>query len=139
MSKIFEALKQAEIEGAKRRAPEPTPADFHERFERRKTRRVTISIPLFVYGYASKDDPFCEDAHTIDINAEGALISMQTAVHPGQKLAVTNKTNQKTQICTVLAVTARLGRSQEVALEFAAPAPQFWREPSRKPAAKKNP
>lgn len=139
MSKIFEALKQAQIEGTKRRPVEPAAADFHKRFERRKTRRVSVSIPLFVYGYTSKDDPFCEDAHTIDINAGGALISMQTPVQPGQKLAVENKTNQKTQICTVLAVTARLGRSQEVALEFVDPIPQFWREPTRKSAARKNP
>jgi len=91
-----------------------------------------------VYGHTIKDEPFYEDAHTIDINAEGALISMQTVVQPSQKLVVTNKTNQRTQIFTVLAVTARLGRPQEVALEFVAPTPQFWREPSRKPAGRKS-
>src|SRR5271154_1816180 len=108
MSKIFDALKQVESERAKRPAAEPpTPADFHERFERRKTRRVAVAIPLFIYGHTIKDEPFYEDAHTIDINAEGALISLLTVVQPSQKLVVTNKTNQRTQIFTVLAVTAR--------------------------------
>lgn len=138
MSKIFEALKKAEQEKSKQRDTQPTPTDFRERFERRKTRRVTVSIPLFVYGHTIKDEPFCEDVHTIEINADGALISMQTVVQPGQKLIVTNKTNQKTQMCTVLAVAARLGLPQEVAIEFASPTPQFWREPGRKPAGSKN-
>jgi hypothetical protein len=68
MSKIFDALKRAEL------APEDS-----RQAERRRTCRRRVYVSLFVYGY-TVDNPFCEDACTVEINAHGGLISMQTAV-----------------------------------------------------------
>jgi hypothetical protein len=42
------------------------------------------------YGYTG-ETLFHEDACTVEVNAHGGLISMQTALRPGQKLLVVNK------------------------------------------------
>lgn len=86
---------------------------------------LCLYVPLFVYSHTG-DNPFHEDACTVEINAHGGLISMQTAVLPAQKLLVMNKTNESTQRCVVLSVRARLERGVDVAFEFPAPTPQFW-------------
>ena len=90
--------------------------------ERRRTRRICVYVPLFVYGYTG-DNPFHEDACTVEINAHGGLISMQTAVLPGQKLLVMNKTNESTQQCVILCVRARQERGFDVGFEFSALTP----------------
>jgi hypothetical protein len=98
--------------------------------DQRQTGRARVKIPLFIYGNTLQGAPFLEESHTIDINAHGALIAMKTTVIPGQRLLLTNETNEKTQQCTVLAVRVRQGEVEEnaVAVAFGIPAPEFWRK-----------
>jgi hypothetical protein len=121
LSKIFEALKQAES------ARINSGADAAQRPERRRTPRVRVQIPLLVYGYKGKN-PFHEDACTVEVNAHGGLISMRTALRPRQKLLVMNKGSESKERCIVLAVRARQERGFDVVLEFLDPAPQFWQD-----------
>jgi hypothetical protein len=139
MSRVFEALKQAELAETKRRESQNVPPASSLKPNRRRTQRVRVEIPLFVYGYTLKDTPFCDEACTTEINAHGGSILMQTPVRPGQLLLLTNKTNQKTQQCLVLSVAARLAKNTVVAFEFLAPSPHFWRTPIQKAAVKKTP
>ena len=98
--------------------------------DHRRSCRARVKIPLLIYGNKLQGDPFLEEAHTININAQGALIAMKTTVAPGQRLLLTNETNERTQECTVLAVRARQGQEVEdaVAVTFGASAPEFWRK-----------
>jgi hypothetical protein len=100
------------------------------KLDQRRSCRAGVKIPLFIYGNTLHGVPFVEEAHTIDINAHGALIAMKTTVTPGQRLFLTNETNEKTQECTALAVRTRQGQDVEdaVAITFGAPAPGFWRK-----------
>jgi hypothetical protein len=100
------------------------------KLDQRQTCRARVKIPLFIYGSTLEGAPFLEEAHTIDINAHGALIAMKTRVATGQRLLLTNETNERTQECTVLAVRARQGQDVEgaVAVTFGASAPEFWRK-----------
>jgi hypothetical protein len=100
--------------------------------DKRRTGRARVQIPLFVQGNTPGDDTgFFEDAQTIEINAHGALLSMRTAVTPGQRLTLTNCTNRETQECTVVTVTPGMGGDVEIAVTFPAPAPKFWRAKRR--------
>jgi hypothetical protein len=54
------------------------------------------------------------------------LISMHTAVQPGQQLLITNKENECSQECVVEFLGARLARGVDVGFEFSAPTPEFW-------------
>jgi hypothetical protein len=139
MSRVFEALKQAELAEAKRREYQNVAPVIPAKPNRRRTQRIRVKIPLFVYGHTPKDGPFCDEACTTEINAHGGSIRMQTPVQPGQPLLLTNKTNQETQQCLVLSIAARLGNDTEVAFEFLAPSPQFWRTSAQKPTVKKSP
>jgi hypothetical protein len=96
--------------------------------ERRRTPRVYVHIPIFVYGHTPEGDPFHEETWTISINGGGGLISMSSRVQPGQRLAVTNQGNDQTEQCIVVSVTAGWTDGGKIALKFPTPMPQFWRQ-----------
>jgi hypothetical protein len=131
MSKIFDALKRAESERAKHQDTRAAGTGIAERLDRRRTARVKVQVPLFVYGHTLKGGPFYEEARTIAINAQGGLISMRNVVRPGQRLVVVNKEDEQTQECVVLSVRARPGHRLDVAFEFPTPMPHFWRNLDR--------
>jgi len=130
MSKIFEALKQAELTRADDQNATAMVTSVvtrvPERPDRRRTARLNVQVPLFVYGYTPEGDPFYEDACTIAINAHGGLIFMQTIVRPGQRLLVMKEGDEQANECVVLSVRARLAQGADVALEFPTPIPYFW-------------
>ena len=98
--------------------------------DQRRTRRARVKIPLLLYGNTPEHAPFIEAAHTIEINAHGALVAMKTSLPPGERLFLTNETNDRTQECVVLAARARRGQDagDAVAVAFSTPAPWFWRK-----------
>lgn len=126
MSKIFDALKQAELARADDRAATTRKIGPPKRPERRRTARLNVQVPLFVYGYTQEGDPFYDYACSIAINAHGGLMFMLTTVRPGQRLLVTKKENEETTECLVLSVRARLALGVDVAFEFPAPMSNFW-------------
>jgi len=125
MSKIFEALKQAELSRAKRKDAKTVGPSDVTYTDRRVTRRIYVRIPLFIYGYTPRGDPFYEEAYTIAVNGGGGLISMTRGVQPGQRLVVTNEGNDQTQECVVVSIAPYRGY---VGLKFPTPTPQFWRD-----------
>jgi hypothetical protein len=126
MSKIFDALKQAALARADHADSATVGRRAAERPERRRTARLNVQVPLFIYGHTPEGNPFYEDACTIEINAHGGLISMPNIVRPGQRLLVTKSGDEQTQTCVVLCVRARLGQSFDVAFEFPTPMLHFW-------------
>jgi hypothetical protein len=95
--------------------------------DRRGTRRVSVHIPVFVYGRTLGGDPFHEETYTILVNGNGGLISMSSRVRPGQRLVVTNQGNDQTELCIVVSVEPRVTDRSKIALKFPKPAPLFWR------------
>jgi hypothetical protein len=126
MGRFFDSLRETELAIAERKQSVNAAASAMGRPDRRRTRRARVQVPLLVYGYTLNDGPFAEKTTTIEINAHGALIAMETVVPPGERLLLTNETNQKTQQCIVLSVTTRQRSQEEVAVAFATAAPQFW-------------
>ena len=121
MSKIFEFLRT-------KRKNTATPTASGSAFtERRKSSRIQVHIPVFIYGYTPSGNPFYEKAYTIVINGAGGLISTTSSVQPGQRLVVTNEGNEETQECVVVSVEAQRARNKKIALKFPTPMPQFWR------------
>jgi hypothetical protein len=125
MGRILDTLKWVEL--ARRKLTRGKTTGTATQRERRQTPRIYIEIPLFVYGYTPRGDPFYEEACSIAINARGALISMQSAVWARQQLLITNEGNDQTQQCVVVSAGVRPGHSFDVAFQFPIPMPQFWR------------
>ena len=125
--KIFAILRRAGsflakgTDGSTAKMPTADPTD------RRGTRRVSVQIPVFVYGRTLGGNPFYEETFTILVNGNGGLISMSSRVRPGQRLVVTNQGNDQTELCIVVSVEPRVTDRSKIALKFPAPMPQFWR------------
>lgn len=142
MSRIWQALRQAEQErtrkSAERGAPDIEEVEHTPRFrsdgartepssDRRKGLRHSHETTLLVYGSDAEKQPFHEESTTIDANDEGCLFLLATSVAPGQRLFLTNMRTQAEQECRVIYVGRKAQGKIRVGVEFARPAPHFWR------------
>jgi len=124
MSKNFDAPSNLRPSGTVHEndtAPAPPRAD------RRRCARWNAHVPVFVYGHPAGQSPFHEDAYSAVVSERGALLIMTTPVPVGEMLLLTNKVTQADQECRVAHVGPRDGPSVQVAVEFTAAAPHFWR------------
>ena len=124
MSRIYEQLKKAQKardeatlpKGAVRSSP------LHER---RRSPRLSLRIPVFVYGYLPGHKPFHEEAELMHVNSDGGLLILSTNLRLGQKLLLTNKLNQKEQKSFVVYFKSAGEGKFEVGVEFAQRCPEF--------------
>ena len=126
MSKIWESLRQVErLE--KRRIYARHPRNEYDLVpERRATKRVLANAPVLVYGYGATDAPFHEGTEAVSVNARGGLITLTTAVKPGQTLLLINKVNEKEEPCTVVRQGSTYFNRTGIAFEFPRSIPDFW-------------
>jgi hypothetical protein len=137
MSKIFEALKHAQLVRFGKAAPALRTAEILETTDRRRCRRVTLDFSVYVYGHDPGKDPFHEEAHTLNVSASGALLLLSVPVRKGQTLLLTNQLTQKEQDCRVIYLGARHSRTVEAGVAFPQANPDFWQlheHPENKPA-----
>jgi hypothetical protein len=130
MSRIFEAIKHAQLvregkESSKSPAPEAV-----EIPDRRRSRRWAMDITVYVYGHGPGRDPFHEEAHTLNVSAGGGLLLLSVPVRKGQKLLLTNRLTQQEQECRVVYLGTRRSRTIEAGVEFLETNPDFWRLPA---------
>ena len=125
MSRIYDALKRAQRERASR-----LKRGSERKEERREVRRFELQVAVYVYGHAKDDEPFHEEAISLVVNSNGALLLMANAVIPGQKLLVTNPSTRAEQPCRVVHLRESEAKRLEVGVAFDARAPEFWALPA---------
>jgi hypothetical protein len=138
MSRIFEALKHAQLVRAGKAGPKPPAEGAVEIPDRRRSRRWALDISVYVYGHGPGKEPFHEEAHTLNVNANGALLLLSVPVHKGQKLLLTNLLTQQDQDCRVVFLGTQHSRTVETGVAFPQTNPDFWHmhlPPEHKPAA----
>lgn len=138
MSRIFEALKQAKLVRSGKAAPKPPAADAVELSDRRRSRRWALDVSVYVYGHDPEKEPFHEEAHTLNVSANGALLLLSAPVSKGQMLLLTNQLTQKEQDCRVVYLGTKHSRTVEAGVAFPQMNPDFWQAhapPEDKPAA----
>lgn len=135
MSRIWEALKQAELDrtrSTERRSEEKPKSDGAER---RKSTRWEQPVPLLVYGSDAEKQPFHEETVTIDVNDDGCSLALETHVSRGQRLFLINMRNQAERECRVIHVGRRTRGKYRVGVNFLRPGtpaaglpgvPDFW-------------
>ena len=131
VSRIFDAIKRAERARSTPVKNQNAVTSDGESWERRRGRRWTLDVPVFVYGHSASKEPFHEEAHTLGVSAYGGLLVLGANVRPGQKLLLTNRSTQAEQECTVVYLGPRRAKTTEVAIEFNLPNARFWPVPSR--------
>jgi hypothetical protein len=138
MSRIFEAIKQAQKSRPDPSRIEPLASENKPSDDRRRSRRWPIDISVYVYGHGPEKEPFHEEAHTLNVNANGALLLLSAPVHKGQTLLLTNRFTEQEQDCQVVYLGAKHSRTMEAGIAFPAANPDFWQitpPPEHKPAA----
>jgi hypothetical protein len=126
MSRIFEALKQAQSVRARKSQVEPPAVDAVEVPDRRRSRRWSLDISVYVYGHGPEKEPFHEEAHTLNVNADGALLLLSVPVREGQTLLLTNQFTQREQDCRIVYLGTKHSRTVEAGVAFPQTNPAFW-------------
>lgn len=106
-------------------------------FERRRSSRQSVYVPLFVYGYGEGQEPFHQETNTLQVNANGALLRLDGSakVHRGQKLLLMNRLTNEEQECQIVMLAKRPKHTDlRVGVAFAKAAPQFWTTRKTNPA-----
>lgn len=91
-----------------------------------RSTRVHLAVPVFVYGRTPSDAPFKEIARTIEVNANGCLLEIETPVVKEQSLLLTNMRTQKEISCNVVSVGNPLNGKIRVGIRFSEASPRFW-------------
>ncbi len=126
MSRIFEALKHAQLARASKAPPKPPAADAAEVPDRRRSRRWALDVSVYVYGHGPGTETFHEEAHTLNVNANGALLLLSVPVRKGQTLLLTNQLTQRELDCRVVFLGTKHTRTVETGGEFLETNPDFW-------------
>jgi hypothetical protein len=121
VSRIYDAMKRAQSERAASKR-----AGSKVEFERRRAERITLSVPVFVYGRGERNEPFHEETNSLVVNSHGALLILSSKVNFGQELWLMNPLTRHEQACRVVRFGKKTRKRTEVAIAFTEPAPAFW-------------
>jgi len=101
---------------------------LHFRYrERRRTLRVTMTLPVIVHGANEQGEKFCVRASTRSINQQGGQLVMDEPVIAGQDLLLVNEnTSRSIESRVVYAKKERDGHFY-VGVEFVNNDANFWK------------
>lgn len=126
MSRIFEALKLAQSTREGKTRPQSVVERLREYSDRRRSPRWALDVAVYVYGNGEGRDPFHEEAHTLNVNANGALLLLSVPAEKGQRLLLTNKVTEQDQDCRVVYLGTRHSRTVETGVVFSRTNLDFW-------------
>lgn len=126
MSKIFEALKLAQLAREDKARPDSAVKRLNDYSDRRRSPRWALDVAVHVYGHAPGQDPVHEEAHTLNVNANGALLLLSVPVEKGQLLLLTNQATELEQDCRVVYLGTRHSRTVETGVAFPRTNLDFW-------------
>jgi hypothetical protein len=96
-----------------------------ERKDRRRSSRVALATPVFVYGWLA-DEPFTENTETLNVSAVGGLIQLSAKVIPSQELIITNLQTNEDLPCRVARSMGNENGKTLAGLDFLLASPNFW-------------
>jgi PilZ domain len=99
--------------------------------ERRRTRRVSLRIPIFVEGIDKSGNRFREQTATIEISREGARIGLRNTLRLGAEVHITNLLTSATALFrTAVQCPQSYGGLPEWGVVLSSPlsglVPEFW-------------
>jgi hypothetical protein len=93
---------------------------------RRRSQRLFIQISVAIEGRLANKTEFSENAHTVVVNAHGALVEMGMPLDQGQRVILRNIRTSEKIASEVKLVTPGESGKFNVALEFVEANPSFW-------------
>lgn len=115
--------------GARARTMPPAApiAAIREEAKPRSSPRISIHIPVMVYGWSHEEISFHENSTTLLVNASGGLITLKANVAVGDAIFVVNQSTQSEQECRVAYVGPEFEGKARVGFAFKRQAPSFWK------------
>ncbi len=104
----------------------PTPPTDLKR-EKRASNRLSLQVPVLVYGWTREVGAFHEEASTLLVNASGGLVALKTRVERGDAVFLVNKATREEQECRVAYAEPGIDGQTRAGIAFKRPAPSFWR------------
>jgi hypothetical protein len=132
MSRIYEALREAERIRSNNRVAAEDGLGVMEMPDRRCSERWELEIDLTVYGHVAGEPPFYERARALKGNENGGLILLSVPVCEGQDLLLINNRTSQEQICRIVNVHIRDLETSEASVAFPSPHPEFWEIPDNR-------
>jgi hypothetical protein len=86
---------------------------------------VSAAIPVFVYGRA-QGQPFSGYTETVNVSAQGGLVTLSVDLERTQTLLVTNLRTNEDLACRVARLVKKDEGQMLVGIEFLWPSPCFW-------------
>ncbi|HEX3371749.1 MAG TPA: PilZ domain-containing protein [Candidatus Acidoferrales bacterium] len=126
MSRIFEALRHAQLQRPDRPKETLLRTSLAEISERRKTKRSPIDVSVYVYGHGPGKETFHEEAHTLNVSEGGALLLLSVPVEKGQLLLLTNQITEQEMDCRVVYLGTKHSRTVETGVMLSRSNAQFW-------------
>jgi hypothetical protein len=94
--------------------------------EKRRCKRLPLSIPVQVYGRTPEDHPFREATVTKAVNLHGGLMPLAPRVKRGQKILLVNRYTDEQREARIVSVRGNGRGKKRVAVEFTEHRGDFW-------------
>ncbi len=110
---------------------------LHFRYrERRRTLRVTLTVPVIVHGANEQGEKFCVRGTTRSLNQQGAQLVLDEPVVAGQDLLLVNENTNRSVESRVVYVKKERDGHLYVGVEFVNPETNFWKMTFPAPGAR---
>jgi hypothetical protein len=103
----------------------------------RSSARISMRVPVVVYGFAGKSGAFHEETETVMVNSSGALVILKTKLELGETVFLIHKGSRAEQEVRVAYVDRYSDRETRVGLAFKQPVSDFWKKIRKKPRVPK--
>jgi hypothetical protein len=103
----------------------------------RSSERLSIRIPIVVYGFTKNIGAFHEETETLTVNASGALVMLKTKLALGVSVFLMQRSTGQELEVRVAYLDAYSERETKAGLAFKYSIPNFWRRSRRQPRVSK--
>jgi hypothetical protein len=104
--------------------------------ERRRTQRVSLTVPLAVHGHNEDGQKFCIHAKSNAVSQHGAQMETEHPLVVGQSIVVVNESNARKVEARVVSIQRKRDGKTHVGVEFLASEINFWNMTFPIPGAK---
>ena len=95
-------------------------------FSKPQTKKISMAIPVFIYGCTEDGDPFQELTSTSVVDAGGGRIELESPVVIGLRVLAVNENTDEDIECSVVVSKKTNNGKTEVRIAFDKPSPNFW-------------
>lgn len=104
--------------------------------ERRRTQRVSLTVPLAVHGHNEDGQKFCIHAKSNAVCQHGAQMETEHPLVVGQSIMVVNESNARKVEARVVSIQRKRDGKTHVGVEFLTGEINFWNMTFPIPGAK---